>query len=114
MRWMLHDLFHFVTHIVELFGILNSRHLRHFHPPHIYFYQPQSPPQVFAEIDKDRSGLISQTEFNLMRENEKVTAALELLSINEEHLIALGDSMFGSDDGDDDDEGNMLNEMSFR
>ena len=48
-----------------------------------------------------------------MRENEKVTAALELLSINEEHLIALGDSMFGSDEAEEDDE-MMFSEMSFR
>lgn len=50
--------------------------------------------EVFAEVDTDRSGLISQTEFELMKENDKVTAALELLAIQKSHLVALADSVF--------------------
>mmetsp|Transcript_3370 Transcript_3370/g.7912 ORF Transcript_3370/g.7912 Transcript_3370/m.7912 type:complete len:572 (-) Transcript_3370:1863-3578(-) len=56
--------------------------------------------EVFAEVDTDRSGLISQTEFELMKENDKVTAALELLAIQKSHLVALADSVFGDASGE--------------
>lgn len=72
--------------------------------------------EVFAEIDADRSGMISQKEFELMKKNDKVTAALELLAIQKSHLVALGDSMFGAlEVGDDTDprDSKEGKEMSF-
>ncbi|CAD7971596.1 unnamed protein product [Amoebophrya sp. A25] len=56
--------------------------------------------EVFAEVDSDRSGLISETEFEVMKQNDKVTAALELLAIQKSHLVALADSVFGSPGGE--------------
>ncbi|CAD7937316.1 unnamed protein product [Amoebophrya sp. A120] len=66
--------------------------------------------EVFAEVDEDRSGLISASEFELMKQNDKVTAALELLAIQKSHLVALADSVFGDPAGG---EGGTGREVSF-
>lgn len=65
--------------------------------------------EVFAQIDTDKSGMISENEFNKMKESDKVTAALELLKIESQHLLALGESIFGA--GEDGEEG--ITELSF-
>jgi len=61
--------------------------------------------EVFAELDEDRSGLISSVEFDMMKENDKVSEALELLGISKTHLIALGESVFGGQMTDDGEKG---------
>jgi len=47
----------------------------------------QSLVEVFAELDEDRSGLISEKEFEQMKTNDKVTDALDLLGIQKQHLL---------------------------
>jgi len=56
--------------------------------------------EVFDEIDEDKSGLISQEEFSVMSKNEIALGALTGLGIEPKHLIALKDTLFALDDGE--------------
>lgn len=53
---------------------------------------------VFMDIDVDGSGKISQNEFELMKENEEIVKTFEDMGIEPQHLMSMGDSIFGMDD----------------
>merc|ERR1719446_45608 len=56
---------------------------------------------VYKEIDKDGSGMISREEFDLLQENEVVKDALRDLGIEPKHVFALADSLFNVDDDEE-------------
>jgi len=54
--------------------------------------------EVFSEIDEDGTGTVSQKEFDQMKEKKKVLEALDILSVEPKHLLALSEALFESDD----------------
>merc|ERR1719380_115905 len=52
---------------------------------------------TFEALDVDGSGKISKTEFAKLTENEEVMEALALMEVNSGHLLSLSDSLFESD-----------------
>merc|ERR550514_281449 len=56
--------------------------------------------KVFEAIDSDGSQMISEFEFDQMKESPECMEALEMLGVEPKHLMAMSDTIFEADEDD--------------